>query len=877
MKRLVKVGAGLTALFAVQLSNPTTDTFAQKKSNEVAAIIEENLEKETNQQSTEPIIEPTINEEAIVEKENDTTTHASGASETPVHSEEIIVIPENILGTPPILPDEEVEEVVLPDEETEETVVPEVVESGGVNVELDEEVEEVILPEARENGVNVEEEGEEVILPEDDTQDEEVEVEGTDEEKPYEVDTPSLTEEEEGGYEVLPEDPEGEDGSQIGGETPILPEGPNGEVAVDSIWSMDGRVISAYNNGKVEYEFAFRHNPIIGVAPIDLEDAVFYLDLPEGAIFKSATFGGKYDAENHRVYWNNPGGISTSHANFHPLTPRRVNVQLFFEQPEGEKVATAYATYVPKGGEELTTNTVTIQHGFESEAPVLEEGITIKGELAERPGIPASFPVLTGERFTYDVSYSMKTDTPYRDAELIVQLSDQLKFDKHVQLTGDFKTYRYDEENHRFVFVFKPEILEAHGVMKINNLYFPNFYTEPGTEGMIQMFLQYNENETVAINPDILNAYAEADWDVTTDIVSDVDPTVGERVTYIVEAKDTNVREEGSLVLKDLSVVHELAKEAVFKQAYTLIDGQRIEGVYNKDTHTVTFKLDELSNKQQLFYIDVEYQEALENVECKTTLTYQGLGQDEMTKKTTEVTHPVESKEDSSAAGKDAPEEKPSTGGGSSTEGEDHSSEDGKDAPEEKPSTGGGSSTEGEDHSSEDGKDAPEEKPSTGGGGGGGWIAPEDIVNQDNEKEEDLDDEETPAPAPEESPQYPGDKNDNEEPSLPEEPSDYPLDYSGEGEREDNSSTNSTSEKNDDTLGQVVEKDSTPAVTEGMPTTNTSSSSQQAEMNQVVQKESKLPQTNEQVSMWAWLSGLLAMLGGLVVYFRPSKKRSDDQ
>ena len=111
---------------------------------------------------------------------------------------------------------------------------------------------------------------------------------------------------------------------------------------------------------------------------------------------------------------------------------------------------------------------------------------------------------------------------------------------------------------------------------------------------------------------------------------------------------------------------------------------------------------------------------------------------------------------------------------------------------------------------------------------------------------------------------------------MPEEPSDYPLDYSGEGEREDNSSTNSTNEKNDDTLGQVVEKDSTPAVTEGMTTTNTSSSSQQAEMNQVVQKESKLPQTNEQVSMWAWLSGLLAMLGGLVVYFRPSKKRSDD-
>lgn len=416
------------------------------------------------------------------------------------------------------------------------------------------------------------------------------------------AETPSL--------EVPEEDPS-EGVSAI--EEEVVVEDVSDQAAADAaVWGMDGRVVKAYSTGEVEYEFAFRHAPQEGFEAVDLEEATFYLDLPAGVQYEGATFGGRYDEANHRVIWVNPGGIPTSHGNFDPSTPRRVNVQLKYTNTDHLVKVTAYATYTPKGSTQRLTNHFQLEHGFEGERPQLSEGVTIKGSLAERPGLPSTFPVLAGERFTYDVEYSLYSPkTPFKNAQLFVQLTDKMKFDKHVQLTGDFTTYRYDADNHRFIFDFKPEIYEANGLMKINNLYFPNYQTAAGTDSVIQMTLYYGDSKVVGIEPDTLTAFAVADWEVSKrKVVPEQAPRVGEEVTYEIVAADTNPREHGMLSIDQAELVEQLPKEAKFVNAYELSeDGIETPGTYDPVNHQVVFHPTIADgDKVKTFHVIVQYE-----------------------------------------------------------------------------------------------------------------------------------------------------------------------------------------------------------------------------------------------------------------------------
>lgn len=389
------------------------------------------------------------------------------------------------------------------------------------------------------------------------------------------------------------------------------------QAAADAaVWGMDGRVVKAYQTGEVEYEFAFRHAPQEGFDAVDLEEATFYLDLPAGVQYEGATFGGRYDAANHRVIWVNPGGIPTSHANFDPSTPRRVNVQLKYTNTEHLVKVKAYASYTPKGSTQRFTNAFQLEHGFEGTRPQLSEGVTIKGSLAERPGLPSTFPVLAGERFTYDVEYSLYSPkTPFTNAQLFVQLTDKMKFDKHVQLTGDFSTYRYDAANHRFIFDFKPELHEANGMMKINNLYFPNYQTASGTDSVIQMTLHYGDSKVVGIEPDTLTAFAVADWQLSKRKVAPSQaPRVGEEVTYEIVATDTNPREYGMLSIDQAELVEKLPKEAKFVNAYELSsDGIETSATYDPVNHQVIFHPTIADgDKEKTFHLIVQYEEVPE-------------------------------------------------------------------------------------------------------------------------------------------------------------------------------------------------------------------------------------------------------------------------
>ena len=429
-----------------------------------------------------------------------------------------------------------------------------------------------------------------------------------------EEETPSVDEPE---REDLPsvEAPEAEtpdDDSTLEEEEVVEEEVVDQAAADAAVWGMDGRIVKAYKTGEVEYEFAFRHAPQEGYEAVDLAEATFYLDLPAGVQYEGATFGGRYDEANHRVIWVNPGGIPTSHANFDPSTPRRVNVQLKYTNTEHLVKVKAYASYTPKGSTQRFTNHFQLEHGFEGERPQLSEGVTIKGSLAERPGLPSTFPVLAGERFTYDVEYSLYSPkNPFKNAQLFVQLTDKMKFDKHVQLTGDFSTYRYDAEHHRFIFDFKPEIHEANGLMKINNLYFPNYQTAAGTDSVIQMTLHYGDSKVVGIEPDTLTAFAVADWEVSKRKVAPAQaPRVGEEVTYEIVATDTNPREYGMLSIDQAELVEKLPKEAKFVNAYELSpDGIEMPASYDSVNHQVVFHPTIADgDKEKTFHVIVQYE-----------------------------------------------------------------------------------------------------------------------------------------------------------------------------------------------------------------------------------------------------------------------------
>ena len=468
-----------------------------------------------------------------------------------------------------------------------------------------------------EPSISVDLESEENIKPE---IDEKNEVEVTTEEHTLTSDKDSVEKEEVTESESPTIDSDGHDNPDI----PIIED----DEVIQAKWQMDGELIYAHADGRAEYEFAFRHVPIEGQQPIDLEEATFYFYLPENATYRSSTFWGEYEPEHHRVVWQNIGGIPTSHANFDPATPRRVNVQIDYIDPPETATVGIRATYTPKGMTQRWTNEATITHAFKLDEKEWLDGIHIKGELEERPNLPPGYPLHAGQHFTYNVFYSLNALQPYGYGKLYVQLPGTIQFNKHVQLTGDFKDYYYDADHHRFIFNFKDEITQARGTMKINNLMFPNYITPNGTQSALNMQFIYNDSTVHGIEPDILVAMANSDWDVTHELPDNL-YAPNDAITYKLSVRDRHNEPYGKLNHTNMQLIDQLPKEATFVEAYRLIDGKREEATYDATTHTVNFALgDDATLSEHDMFVTVRYAQPTERkVRHTVQLTYVPLEQ----------------------------------------------------------------------------------------------------------------------------------------------------------------------------------------------------------------------------------------------------------
>lgn len=410
-------------------------------------------------------------------------------------------------------------------------------------------------------------------------------------------------------------------------ESNIVEEDSSTEIYFKSRWTYEQQLLKAQTDGHVEYEMAFRHDPIDGQEPVDLEQATFYTELAEDVEFVSATFGGVYDEEQHRVIWQNPGGIPTTHANFNPETPRRVNLIVRYPESTEQASITSYATYTAKEGEQQRTRPTTLNHSFENPVEEVPSGIFFNGERADG----GENTIATGEAFTYDVHYSLNLPEAETDAKLIVSLPENIQFDKHVQLTGDFRTYRYDEKSHAFIFYFHANVNEVKGTLKINNLSFLKEVTENGEEATIQFFYESKERGKQSMATSTVIAQAEANWEVeVVRFKPQSTPRHETKAIYRVQLKDQKREEVGRLQTDDLLwsfVVPEGAKIVKVRDA----ENQEWTLLEQKDTQTLERHVSPERDYQ--FDIYVEYNDpSLSEANIETMLTYTPKGEEEVQK-----------------------------------------------------------------------------------------------------------------------------------------------------------------------------------------------------------------------------------------------------
>lgn len=416
-------------------------------------------------------------------------------------------------------------------------------------------------------------------------------------------------------------------------ESKIVEEDSSTEVYFKSRWTYEQKVLKARTDGHVEYEMAFRHHPIDGQKPVDLEQATFYTELAEDVEFISATFGGVYDEENHRVIWENPGGILTTHANFNPETPRRVNLIVRYPHATQQATLTSYATYTAKEGEQQRTRRTTLSHSFEYPVEVVPKGIFFDGKRAGG----GTDTIATGEKFTYDVHYSLNLPEAETDAQLMVTLPKNIQFDKHVQLTGDFRTYRYDEALHAFIFYFHKNANAVKGTLKINNLSFLPEVTESGEEATIQLFYESKERGKQLMSTSTLIAQAEANWEVNViKLKPQATPQSQTKVIYRVQLTDQKREALGKLQTGDLGwsfTVPEEGRIVKVRDAHQ----SKWTNINLKDSQKLERSLSPERDYQFDVYVEYNANPSLQ-AEVETSLIYTPKGEKEVTKQSN-ITH----------------------------------------------------------------------------------------------------------------------------------------------------------------------------------------------------------------------------------------------
>ncbi len=195
--------------------------------------------------------------------------------------------------------------------------------------------------------------------------------------------------------------------------------------------------------------------------------------------------------------------------------------------------------------------------------------------------------VQAGELFIYAAKYTFASTTSnITGASITIQLPEEVEY---VSTIGSNHTLDpiYDENTRELEIPFIEPLPACTGLVQIN-LRFPNGITPEGTEVSSTAFIKADGTPTLESNQISVTAHADSEWKVSKEKTSpDTDPIPGSLVTYTINFFHEDLIGSGYLNLNNAKLVDTLPTLAEFISAE---DG----GVYDPDTHTVTWDLGDL-------------------------------------------------------------------------------------------------------------------------------------------------------------------------------------------------------------------------------------------------------------------------------------------
>ncbi|UQZ81365.1 Serine-aspartate repeat-containing protein D precursor [Paenibacillus konkukensis] len=183
----------------------------------------------------------------------------------------------------------------------------------------------------------------------------------------------------------------------------------------------------------------------------------------------------------------------------------------------------------------------------------------------------------TGNKFTYDIDYSVSSTTQmYANAQIVLPLPGALSFDSAVD-AGDTE-HSYDAGNHTVTFKFKDTVKAGTtGTLQVNAR-FPNYKTPNRMTVSAQSKFESDQGGKLS-NIVQVTSRASAQWELKKERsrpAAPIEPIPGSEVEYQLTLTDKNVTAAGKLELQNVTVRDTLPRGAQFVSAQPA--PERVEG-----------------------------------------------------------------------------------------------------------------------------------------------------------------------------------------------------------------------------------------------------------------------------------------------------------
>ncbi|WP_282942288.1 SdrD B-like domain-containing protein [Paenibacillus sp. RC67] len=163
--------------------------------------------------------------------------------------------------------------------------------------------------------------------------------------------------------------------------------------------------------------------------------------------------------------------------------------------------------------------------------------------------------VATGKKFTLEIDYSLSSTTQqYTNAQVVVPLPKELKFDSAVNANDT--TYTYNATSNTVTFKFNSAIKAGTTGTLQMNVYFPNFVTPNGIKASVQS--QFESSQGILKSNSVqVTAQAAVDWEFKkerTRPIAGLNPKPGSEVEYKITFYNKNSSNYGRLELRNVVI-----------------------------------------------------------------------------------------------------------------------------------------------------------------------------------------------------------------------------------------------------------------------------------------------------------------------------------